>query len=277
MFGAPTRAHEPDPGRAGLYDPSQNRWTVSAKAPIGPFANQATAVWTGRRVILAGISRSGNQRLTVAAYDPASDTWTRLDPAISSEHPPQTFALVATPDGTLLWSLWGRTKQTAPHTYTGYSGVDVYRLDNSSRWRNVTGRWPQDQTVNGPTFTGTRILLEPAGIWCGACHPPFQDNAHGYLVDPATLRRTRIPHGPLDDAHPQYLWAGGAIASLDFDTEISGAENVRPGDIAFWNPSTARWTRGPRAPRPFGDAPGVWATRRLLVLSQGDALLAYNR
>jgi hypothetical protein len=177
----------------------------------------------------------------------------------------------------LLWSLWSRTRRLSRSTYTVYSGVDVYRLRlGEMAWRNVTAGWPQHQTVSQPIFTGSRIVLAPSGIWCGICKPPVQHDLHGYLVDPATLRLTRIPHGPLDDANPQYLWTGAAIVSLDLGSELSGPDAVRPGDIAFWNPKSTRWARGPRAPKPFGDMPAVWAKSRLLVLCQGGALLAYS-
>jgi hypothetical protein len=277
MFGRPTRANEPDQGRAGLYDPVSNRWTVSSKAPIGPFANQPAAVWTGQRVILAGIAQFGQHRLRVAAYDPASNAWTRLAPPVNRKHPPVAAAIVATSRGVLLWSLWSRTQRISRNTSTVYSGVDVFRLRRGAMvWRDVTGAWPRDQSVSQPIFTGTKVLIAPSGIWCGICHGPAPHNEHGYLVDPRTLRLTRLPHGPLDDANPQYLWTGASIAALDFGTEIGGSENVRPGDIAFWNPRTRRWTRGPGAPKTFSDMPAVWAKSQLLVLSQRGSLLAYG-
>ena len=282
MLGGPTRANEPDPHRAGLYDPSGNRWTVTSKAPIGPFANQAVAVWTGRRVVVAGIARRGKHRLTVAEYDPSSNAWTRVDPPVSSRHPPQAVAMVATTDGVLLWSLWSRTQRLSPNTSTGYSGVDVYRLRRRSKvWRNVTRRWPRRQTANQPEFTGAKIVLAPSGFWCGLCIP-VRPNTDCMQLSSSTRRQpsacTRSLHGPLDDDTPAIrLDSARAIASLDFTTEISGSDGMRPGDIAFWSPPTGRWTRGPNAPKPLGDMPAVWAKTRLLVLSQGGTLLSYGR
>ena len=159
IFGGPTLPNETSTNVAGLYDPATNRWTVTSKAPVGPF-NAPIAVWTGKRVLIAGMTR-GNPMLEVASYDPATNTWSPLQPPISAQHPPLAMAMVATSDGVLLWSLWGRTKKTGPNTYTGYSGVDVFRLGSSGTWANVTDSWPQGHTVDMPIFTGTKILLAP--------------------------------------------------------------------------------------------------------------------
>ncbi len=276
LFGGPTLIGEAATDVAGLYDPTTNRWTVSRKAPFGPL-NQPTAVWTGTKVILAGLLRPSERRLEVASYDPAANTWTSLDPPIRRGHPPLAIAMVDTNDGVLLWSLWGRAKQIGHRTFTEYSGVDVYRLGSSGRWRNVTGSWPQHQTVDTPIFTGTRILLAPGQIWCGSCSHPPPFGAHGYLVDPKTLRLTAVPHGPLDDLGPQIVWTGAAQISLNAGGIISGPhQNVRPGDIAIWNPNTAKWSRPARAPKPLGSAPAIWSGQALFVLGSNGHLLDYG-
>jgi hypothetical protein len=145
-------------------------------------------------------------------------------------------------------------------------------------WANVTDSWPQGHTVDTPIFTGTRILVAPGQIWCGACSHPPPFNEHGYLVDPKTLRRTPIPHGPLDDLGPQIIWTGTAEISLNLGGEISGPRvKVLPGDIAIWNPNTSRWARGRRAPKQLGDAPAVWSGQQLFALAQDGRLLANGR
>ena len=262
-------------GGAGLYDPTTNHWTVARRAPVGPF-NDATAVWSGGRVVLAGMTQ-GQPRLEVASYAPTTDRWRRMHPAIPHSHSPLAFAMVATDRGVLLWSLWSRTRQLSPTTSVVYSGVDVFRLTAGRRWVNVTGHWPQHQTVDDPVFTGRKVLLAPGQIWCGACSHPPPVNSHGYMVDPGTLRLKQIPHGPLDDLGPQILWTGESELSLNPGGEISGPHvHVAPGDIATWQPRTGKWTRGPRAPLHIADMPAVWTGKRLLVLAQDGHLLAYT-
>jgi hypothetical protein len=99
IVGGPTLPREAATDVAGLYNPATNRWTVTSKAPVGPL-NAPTAVWTGQRAILAGIAR-GNPKLELASYDPASDTWTRLNPPISPQHATLGLVMVATNDGVL--------------------------------------------------------------------------------------------------------------------------------------------------------------------------------
>ena len=263
---------------AGLYDPKTDRWAVSSRAPLDKGLMQTTAVWTGGSVVLAGLRPGNPEMLEAASYDPTADRWVRLDPAISQSHPPLDVELVATDQGVVLWSLWGRTQQTGPGEFTGYAGVDVYRLDSSGRWRNVTDGWPQHETVSGPLFTGAKILLPPGQIWCGACSHPAPMNEHGYLVDPQTLNLMQIPHGPLDDLGPQVVWTGAAEVSLNPGGESEGpAGVVRPGDVAVWNPGTGAWTRGPRAPNSLqDDPPPVWGLDRLFALGIDGRLLAFG-
>jgi hypothetical protein len=263
-------------GVAGLYNPATNRWRVTGGVPVGPF-NDAHAVWTGHSVILAGIAPGSGQGVEVASYAPATNRWARMHPGISPRHRAIAMAMVETHDGVLLWSLWSRTRQISPNSYTVYSGVDVFRLTGAGQWINVTGQWPQHQTVDDPVFTGRTVLLAPGQIWCGACSHPAPVNSHGYIVNPSSLRLNQIPHGPLDDLGPQIYWTGSIELSLDFTGEMSGpGGRVQPGDIASWNPGTRSWTRGPRAPRALGDAPAVWTGTRLLVLAEDGHLMAYT-
>jgi hypothetical protein len=278
VYGGPPPPGQTSRGLAALYDPVADRWAVGAKPPFGQL-RQPTAVWTGEKAILAGLVGSAvDSQLEVASFNPASDTWTRLIPPISPEHAPLGLAMVATNDGVLLWSLWQRTQPTGRCFAGTCYGVDVFRLGRSGSWQNVTGSWPQAHTVDGPIVAGSKILLAPGQIWCGACSHPAPVNEHGYVVDPKTLRLTPIPHGPLDDLGPQILWTGAAQISLNAGGSLTGPHvKVLPGDIAIWNPQTRGWARGPRAPRrPIYDAPAVWSGRQLFALAQDGHLLAYG-
>jgi hypothetical protein len=259
-----------------LYNPTTNRWTVTSRSPL-PALPQAVAVWTGRVVVVVELASAAGSALRAASYDPVSDTWQRVDPPQASGHPPEAFAVVAAGDRVILWSMWGRVRRTGPGATVGYSGVDVLRLAGNE-WATVTGRWPQHHTVDHPTYTGREIVVGPGQIWCGACSHPPPIGEHGYTADPESLAITPIPAGPLDDLGPWIGWTGRAEISLNASGEMTGPHvHVRPGDVAFWDPRSKRWTRGPRAPRPLEPATQpVWGASRLFVLAADGRVLTYS-
>jgi hypothetical protein len=256
---------------AALYDPASDSWTVTAPAPFGQGLGQPVAVWTGRMVVVAGVA---GIRLEVASYDPATGRWQRLDPPLPAAHPALDVAMLAA-GRVIVWSMWGRTQQTGPNTFTGHSGVDVRALA-AGRWQNVTGGWPQQQSVPPPLFTGSQILVPPGQIWCGACPHPFGGRP-GFLADPSTLRITPLPRGPLDDTSPFMVWAKGVVLAINPGAEIGGPDAVRPGDMAAWDPASKTWHRLPGASRPLLDnAPPAWTGRELLAIASDGTLLSFS-
>jgi hypothetical protein len=257
---------------AGLYDPASDTWTVTAAAPFGKGLRQLAAVRAGWQVVVAGVAGS---RVEAASYDPATGKWRRQDPPLPAAHPALGIALVAAAGRVIIWSLWGRMQQTGPGSFTGYSGVDVRALA-AGRWRDVTGGWPQHQTVPPPLFTGGQILVPPGQIWCGACSHPFGGQP-GLLADPGTLAITRLPRGPLDDTGPVMVWTGAAALAINPGAEIGGPVTVRPGDMAAWDPASGAWRRLPSAPGPLqDDATPAWTGRELLAITPDGTLLSFT-
>jgi N-acetylneuraminic acid mutarotase len=79
----PWRAGVADsPPRDGAaYDPETDSWRPISDAPVE--MSDATAVWTGREMIVFGAALDGNNRSETetaigAAYDPATDGWRKL-------------------------------------------------------------------------------------------------------------------------------------------------------------------------------------------------------
>lgn len=260
----------------GLYDPSTNRWTLTSRSPL-PAMQQVVAVWTGRDVVVVGLTGGQDPTLRAAAYDPSADRWRLLDPPRIAGHPPEAFTAVATADRVIVWSMWGRVRRTGPGSSVGYSGVDVFALAGG-RWTTVTGRWPQHHTVDRPIFTSAGILFAPGQIWCGACSHPAPIGEHGYLADPATLTITPLPAGPLDDLGPWIVWTGRTEISLNAGGEMTGPHvHARPGDIAFFDSVTKSWTRGSRAPAPLDSSTQpAWDGHRLFALAGDSRVLAFG-
>ena len=85
------------------YDPRQDRWRALPPAPLA--LNEASAVWTGREMVVIGSLLDGNNRsksgdVKGAAYDPATDSW-RVIPAHTLS--PQASSSAWTGSDVLVW------------------------------------------------------------------------------------------------------------------------------------------------------------------------------
>jgi hypothetical protein len=81
--GTAADSHEVLHGDGIAYNPRANRWRSLPPAPI-PATAQATAVWTGRELVIwGGLDNVGITHLTAAgaAYDPGTDAWRMIAPS----------------------------------------------------------------------------------------------------------------------------------------------------------------------------------------------------
>ncbi|MGH3397613.1 MAG: hypothetical protein ACRDPO_23255, partial [Streptosporangiaceae bacterium] len=271
--------------QAGLYNPATNRWTQTRLPAAMDGLFITGAVWTGRDVILAGVGTNPDSgRLAVGAYNPATGRWRMITPALPAGHPAQFAAMTVTNSRLILWSSWHRGREHGSGVVTR-SGVDVLALSASGTWRDVTGRWPQHQTVAAPQFTGTQILVSPGQIWCGATCERSGSATDGYFASPVTLARTTIPLGQLGQLNPTYIWTGRAILAMNEGTSTgvgstSGNSHttVSPGGTALYDSGTRRWQSLPHPPGygHLGVLNAVWTGSQLLVLSTKGQLLALH-
>src|SRR5262249_7094247 len=149
---------------AGLYDPDSNQWTTT-QLPTQMFRLPSmTSTWTGRNVILAGVTLGINRRLEVASYDPVTDRWTMITPALPAGHTPSYAAVLATSDRVIMWVPWTHVQLKRQSAFR--FGTDVLALRGDGRWQDVTGTWPQRQTIYEPAFTGTEILIPTSENRC---------------------------------------------------------------------------------------------------------------
>ena len=261
---------------AGLFDPIADRWRSTPPVPL--HSPGAVAVWTGREVVVADVVTRRQPLLEAAGYDPAANRWTRLDPPVGRpDHPPMVVEMVAVPDGVLVWSLWSRMERTGPGSITIYAGTDLFRLAPDGHWSDLTRSWPQDQNVVSPVFTGSSVLLAPGQVWCGPCSHPMPYGEHAVFVDPRTLARTDIAHGPADDVVPRLAWTGDAILAINVWGSMRGeGAAVGPGDTFVWNRRTGTWVKAAGAPLALADTPLIWTGRELLTLARNGRLMAFR-
>jgi hypothetical protein len=267
--------------QAGLYNPVTNRWAETRLPAALDGLSFTGGVWTGRDVIVAGVNFRG--LLAVGAYNPATGRWRMVTPTLPAGHPIQFAYMTVTSSRLILWSLWHRGREHGPGVIRR-SGVDVLALSASGTWRDVTGNWPQHQTVNSQEFTGTQILVSPGQLWCGSgCDRP-SSVTDGYFADPSTLARTTIPAGPIGHLGPEYVWTGRAILAVN-DTTMgiggTGGNNhitVGPGLSALFDPGTGHWQGLPHPPGypHVGNIVPVWGGHELFLLSTGGEMLALH-
>jgi hypothetical protein len=263
--------------QAGLYNPATNRWTTTLLPQQLDGLHLAGAAWNGHEVVVAGTSTSP-PRLRVAAYTPATGRWRMISPRVPRGHPPSSAAIVATPSRVLLWSLWSRAGKVSKRSSEITSGVDVLAFARDGQWTDVTGNWPQGQTVGSPSYANGQVL-GVSDIWCGPCyHPEFAP--WPFLANAATLTRTE----PNESRAPPrtfgsfWLWNGRAVLTGEVRAFGKGAALGRLYRLAAWDPASRRWyvfrTTPPHKPALAADP--IFAGGQLLVLASSGTLLTLH-
>jgi hypothetical protein len=266
-----------------LYDPKANRWTALTLPKQLDGLEVSAVTWTGRDVVVGAVNAAAfgtsKGRLALAEYDVATRRWQVITPAVPGGHPARYLDLAFADGRLLLWSQWDRVV-TNKNGFSDYAGVDVLAMNARGAWRNVTGSWPQGQSVSTPVPTGDGLLFAPGQVWCGlVCIPPFYSE-RGYFANPVTLARKTIPEGLLGQQSAAYVWAGGAVIAVDQDFQVSGPGiNVRPGDMEMYQPAAARWTGLPAVPgHPSSlSVTPVWTGTELFALTDAGRLFALHR
>lgn len=265
-------------GDGAAYDPARQTWRRMPPAPLSARAG-ATAVWTGREVLVVGggpAARTDRDRSATegAAYDPARDSWRRLAASPQLRGPMVNQHLVWTGTRLLVWTDWEqlhRSTVTMPggqHAIReeGRDGVDVWAYDPAAdRWA-VLPAAPGQPALGGAVlvWTGREVLSVTGRPY----HGPALSRNPGGRYDPARNRWRRLAAGPLDTAAlPAGLWTGAALLVWNGDSARSGdpATDYGPGDGAAWDPRADRWIRLPRSPLGGYGGVAVWTGRAALL------------
>lgn len=250
-----------------LYDPTTRRWAQLPPAPVTTY-DWAQAFWTGGHVIL--LTTPPGQDTTVVhadAFDPDTRQWSTLpDLKLPRDHPALWITAVAAPDRLYVWVHWSRSIHLSATSGEVRSGIDGFTLDTAkSSWASNQLVPDQHHAVDQSLWTGHDLILPASDIYCGLCSHPPSMNRHGYLVNPDTGDIQPLPHGPVDDLTPHYLWTGKALLAYDTGTYTSGPTGADlPGEAAAWDPTTNRWTSLPSAPLASQQTVAVWTGASLI-------------
>jgi len=192
-----------DASRAGsAYDPAAKTWRTIAKTPLPPEQG-ALGAWTGHELtlVVSGYSPDGRPYpasfARAAAYDPKTDSWTRL------AAPPAGALRYG---GTAAWT--GRELLVvAQHAALAYD-------PEANSWRSLA-RPPRSLTPREAFWTGRRLLVLGGG-----------EAERLFAFDPKADRWTALPPVPVQGSQQTAAWTGTRLIVFG----NAGGASFDPGD-----------------------------------------------
>jgi hypothetical protein len=236
-----------------------DRWTAMPRENAPSTRAGATAVWTGREMIVWGGGGDGVSQATGGRYDPAADRWTTMTtlraPTARSGH-----SAVWTGKEMIVWG--------------GFDG-NALPLDTGARYDPETDSWTPLGRVGAPAARGNHLAFWTASqmfIWAGNPQHP-QPYANGGRYDPATDGWVPINTAGAPDVTDtarigwgtRSLWTGTDLIVL----RGWGPENpfFRLDEIHAYRPVLDAWRSLPsqNPPRPRSRNDSVWIGNELIV------------
>ena len=213
------------------YRPASRTWVRLAAGPQSPgttFQTSDAAVWTGSRMLVAG--------LTNGSYDPATDTWR----AIPRPAGPMSGAVTGWTGRQFL--AWGGTccedTTRGGLAYTPATGT----------WRTIPAAPLEPRAGASGAWTGKELIV--AGGW--NYHNAFRDAA---AYNPAAGTWRKLPPMPAALTGWPALWDGREVLFLS----TSSARGLA------YNPARNSWRLLPAMPLPRSEFAAVWTGHRVLV------------
>jgi N-acetylneuraminic acid mutarotase len=257
------------------YDPGSDRWRLLPAAPLAARTGQA-AVWTGTEMIIWGgydqvSARASHVTSSGAAYDPATNRWTRLPKAPLS---PRADA-IASWTGSAVLILGGQPAVTS-------NAVRGYR--DGAKYSPALGRW---QHIAPPAPPSGHPLTWRTAVWAGRQLFAFSEWAKSrrtgpdaysesggvdlFAHSPDTGRWRLVPPSPgmLPDAEEVLL--AGQLVVVRGSTYNCG---LCPGPFVpeatnLFNPAANSWTRVPADPLAGDGLVSAWTGAALFSFNPG--------
>lgn len=227
--------------KGAAYDPVSEKWRVIAPSPIGG-RERASAVWTGRDVLIWGGWADGKYLNDGAAYDPRSDSWHPIPPG---PIPGRAGAAAAWTGVEML--VWGSANEKfdgvgnglvdgaaynpATHTWRRLSAAPLEpRLGWRAAWSN--GRlvvWGGMKWIPLPSDRADGRALEPVYFGDGAAYDPKTD---AWEMLPAAPLSPRAEHTMLWTGSEILVWGGETRSGDSYEVTVGDGAAFRPNDRA---------------------------------------------
>lgn len=204
------------------FNPTTGTWRSLPAAPLSP-RSRATALWTGKEVLLWGGDSPNLQAVSDgAAFDPVARTWRVM---AASPLTSRTFRVTWTGKEMLAWG-------TVDGTDDRVDGVAYDPATNS--WRPMAPSPLSARILPASDWTGTEILL-----WGGQSGDTYL--ADGAAYNPATDLWRPLAKSPLSGRATNGMWTGKELL-------VWGGEGLTAAfaDGAAYDPVADHW----RAMRP---------------------------
>jgi hypothetical protein len=252
-----------------VWDSSADEWRMLPPAPLSA-RTRASAVWTGRQVIVwGGLDHIGSHGSHVAAdgaaWDPATNSWTPLSVSPLSGR----ADAIAAWTGEKLILLGGRPAgpTDAAREFTDGASFDP----TSGTWRMLPNAVsPAGHGIEWATAVMTDHDLLAWSVWANHAQtgPGTTTGSGGgelYRYDPAADRWNAVPSAPgaLADVVEAY-WTGTEVVARGFASWCQCRGSALPEATSTYRPSSNTWTALPPDPLGADHQLSAWTAGGLL-------------
>lgn len=148
-----------------IYDPVSNTWTAAASMSEPRVRHSATVLPDGSVLVIGGYSAGGSLSFsdTAERYDPASDTWTRLNTRLSAARGQHAAELL--PGGNTILLAGGVNRQ-------GFVvGAELFAVDDSGPSRPAGGGVSGNVAQSVRLADGSVLVTSDSGSTAWRFHP----------------------------------------------------------------------------------------------------------
>ncbi len=250
----------PVPG-ASAYSPTSDTWRVLADPAIVADTLDPLVAWTGRQVLaIGGTGPGGELRVSSgAAYDPASDEWTRL------ASPPIGFVTARSP-----WVWTGSRLLVWPGDGGGLT-MDVAPI----AYDPATDTWT---TLPTPPVVGRQSAASVWSgsewiVWGGTTGTGELDD--GAAFDPSSGTWRVLARSPLTERRVRAVWTGSEMivdAGSTGGDRATGNGEMALADGAAYDPASDTWRALSAGLAHPGFVP-IWTGRHVVMFAKGSAVV----